>query len=432
MVEVKSWGRLGQSSHRVHPLHNRAGVASVLAASTPGIAYGMGRSYGDVCLNPGGVLWTTAGLDNFIDFDPGAGIIECEAGVLLKDIQALVVPRGWMLPVTPGTQFVTVGGAVANDVHGKNHHRFGSFGDHVQQLSLVRTDGEQIDCGPGLRPDWYAATVGGMGLTGVITRVSLKLRRIEGPWMNVESIPYSNLAEFFQLSDESERDWEYTVSWVDCVSRKAHRGIFFRANHSSSSQLPDHSNGSAVLPFTPPISLVNRLSLRPFNWAYYHLHRLRAGEREVHYQPFFYPLDSLREWNRMYGPGGFYQYQCVIPREQQHEVVAALLDETAGSNSGSFLAVLKTFGDKGSAGLLSFPRPGATLALDFPNRGEQALALMGRLDTIVAAAGGRLYPAKDARMPATLFAAGYPNLASFVPFRDPGVSSALSRRLLGS
>ena len=432
MVAVSSWGRLGRFAHRVRPLRDRAAVASMLAGSAPGIAYGMGRSYGDVCLNPGGTLWSAQGLDRFISFDGDKGIIECEAGVLLKDIQELVVPRGWMLPVTPGTQFVTVGGAVANDVHGKNHHAFGSFGDHVLQLTLLRTDGEKIECGPALHPDWYAATVGGMGLTGIITRVSIALRRVDGAWMTVESVPYTSLQQFFQLADESEKDWEYTVSWIDCVSRNARRGIFFRANHSQMSASADYPEGNHRLSFTPPISLVNRLSLRPFNFAYYHWHRLRAGIEQVHYQPFFYPLDRIQGWNRMYGPKGFYQYQCVIPPERRQEAVAAMLDETARSNSGSFLAVLKTFGAKPAVGLMSFPRPGATLALDFPNRGEATLALMRRLDAIVAEAGGRLYAAKDARMPANFYADGYSQLSQFVPFRDPGISSALSRRLLGS
>lgn len=391
----------------------------------------MGRSYGDVCLNPGGTAWTTRGLDHFICFDPDSGVLECEAGVLLQEIQTLMVPRGWMLPVTPGTQFVTVGGAVANDVHGKNHHRSGSFGDHVRSLTLIRSDGRVIRCGPSEEPRWFAATVGGMGLTGVISRVTLSLRPVPGPCLAVESVPYDSLDEFFALADESERDWEYTVSWIDCLAKQGRRGIFYRANHTAASSCAAPPRKSLRMPLTPPVSLVNRLTLRPFNMLYYHIGKFRAGRYLEHYQPFFYPLDGIADWNRMYGPHGFYQYQCVLPPEQRHAGIETILAEISRSKLGSFLAVLKTFGERQAMGLLSFPQPGVTLALDFPNRGEDTLALMSRLDSIVAAVGGRLYGAKDARMPRDLFESGYPEIETFRGFLDPGASSALSRRLLG-
>ncbi len=431
MVAVSSWGRLGEWRHRLLPLHDRDRVAAELAPDVPGIAYGMGRSYGDVCLNPGGSLWTTRGLDRFIRFDPGSGLLECEAGVLLRDIQRLAVSRGWMLPVTPGTWFVTVGGAIANDVHGKNHHRRGTFGDHVQRLTLARTDGSILQCGPEEHPDWFAATVGGMGLTGVITRATLRLLPVQGPWIDVETLPYGSLEEFFQLADESESGWEYTVSWVDCLSGRRTRGIFLRGNHAPDGSGAEPRDRTLPVPLTPPLSLVNRLTLRPFNALYYHLHRRRAGGSRVHYRPFFYPLDTLSDWNRLYGPRGFYQYQCAVPAGERQAVVAELLAVAAGAGCGSPLAVLKTFGQREAPGMMSFPRPGVTLALDFPNRGGDTLALMERLDAVVREAGGRLYPAKDARMPPALFAAGYPRLGEFQAFRDPGISSALSRRLLG-
>jgi FAD/FMN-containing dehydrogenase len=432
MVDLTSWGRLGSWSHNVQPLYEQDAVASQLAQGAPGIAYGMGRSYGDVCLNPRGTSWNTRQLDRFMHFDSERGLLQCEAGVLLKDIQELAVPRGWMLPVTPGTQFVTLGGAVANDVHGKNHHGFGSFGDHVQGLTLVRSDGEVIDCGPDQASDWYAATIGGMGLTGIITRVTLALRPVAGPWLNVESLPYGSLEQFFELADDSERDWEYTVSWIDCQFRRGRRGIFFRANHAPAEVDGRYTPRHLRLPLTPPVSLVNGWSLRAFNAAYYYRNKSRAGARVDHYQPFFYPLDGVAQWNRMYGPRGFYQYQCVIPPAHRQDAVEQMLDEISRSGTGSFLAVLKTFGQRSARGLLSFPQPGVTLALDFPNRGDATLSLMSRLDAIVTAAGGRLYAAKDARMPQEMYQAGYPMLEKFIPFRDPGMSSALSRRLLGS
>lgn len=429
---ITSWGRLSREPHDTRHLTDRQALTRQLASGLPGLAYGMGRSYGDICLNPGGTLWKTTKLDRFIAFDANTGLLRCEAGVLLRDIQRLMVPRGWILPVSPGTQMVTVGGAIANDVHGKNHHRLGSFGDSVRALRLARTDGQIIDCGPDHEPDWFAATVGGLGLTGVIAEVDIQLRRIPGPWLDTESVPYRNLDEFFALADSSEAGWEHTVSWIDCMNSHGGRGIFMRGNPVDAGERRLPHPHQRTLPFTPPFSLVNRLSLKPFNFSYYHLNRLKAGKTIVHYEPFSYPLDNLLEWNRMYGPKGFYQYQSVVPREHGQEAIAAMLKAIADSGEGSFLAVLKTFGNRPPLGMLSFPRPGVTLALDFPNRGDRTHRLFERLDAIVREAGGRLYPAKDARMPRDLFESGYPRLPEFLRYRDPGISSALSRRLMGT
>jgi len=431
MVTVSSWGRLGTWEHEVCGLSDRHQVSQQLKCG-PGIAYGMGRSYGDVCLNPGGMLWTTNGLDRFIEFDENTGRIVCEAGVLLRDIQQLVIPRGWILPVTPGTQLVTVGGAIANDVHGKNHHVLGSFGDHVQRIHLLRTDGAILDCGPDLRPEWFAATVGGLGLTGVITQAEMQLRRVPGPWLATETIPYTNLDEFFHLADASEVDWEHTVSWIDCVSGGGGRGLFMRANPTAVQSRAEPKDKSRSVFFVPPVSLVNGLSLRAFNMAYFNFKKWTAGKAVAHYKSFFYPLDNLLEWNRIYGPKGFYQYQSVLPRAVGRDAVQAMLGAVAATGNGSFLAVLKTFGQRQSLGMMSFPQPGVTLALDFPNHGEKTLKLFKRLDAVVREAGGRIYPAKDARMPRDLFEAGYPRLAEFLRYRDPGISSALSRRLIGT
>ncbi|KRG64622.1 FAD-linked oxidase [Stenotrophomonas terrae] len=431
MKPVSAWGRLAAPAHRVVQLTDPSQVAHVLRnGPLPGLAHGMGRSYGDACLNPTGTLWVTTGLDHLVAFDDVSGRLVCEAGVLLRDIQRLAIARGWMLPVTPGTQLVTVGGAIANDVHGKNHHVAGSFGDHVRSLTLLRTDGEVIQCGPEARPDWFAATVGGLGLTGVITQAELQLRRVPGPWLATETVAYTGLGEFFRLADDAEVDWEHTVSWVDCMSGPRTRGLFMRGNPVSVESRPLPALRERSMPFVPPISLVNSLSLRPFNAAYYRLGKWRAGRALAHYESFFYPLDNLRDWNRMYGPKGFFQYQSVVPREVGRDAVQAMLREISGD--GSFLAVLKTFGDRQPIGMLSFPRPGVTLALDFPNLGERTHRLFARLDAIVREARGRLYPAKDARMPRELFEAGYPRLPEFLPYRDPGISSGLSRRLLGS
>lgn len=430
MVAISSWGRLSRDEHRVQALGAPGQVARQLAASAPGLPHGMGRSYGDECLNPDGLLWLTTGMNHFIGFDDRSGRLVCEAGVLLRDIQRMSVPRGWMLPVTPGTQLITVGGAIANDVHGKNHHALGSFGDHVLRLRLARTDGSVLDCGPDLLPAWFAATVGGMGLTGVVVTAELQLRRVAGPWFATETIPYARLDAFFPLADASEAGWEHTVSWIDCLGG-AGRGLFMRGNPSALINRPLPPARTRRMPLVPPVSLVNRWSLPPFNALYYHANKWRAGRGVAHYEAFNYPLDNLLDWNRMYGPRGFYQYQSVVPRAVGRDAVQAMLDAIGKAGAGSFLAVLKTFGERQAPGMLSFPQPGVTLALDFPNRGARTLRLFERLDAIVAEAGGRLYAAKDARMPRALFEAGYPRLAEFMPYRDPGISSAMSRRLMG-
>lgn len=428
MKRVSSWGGLSADLHEVIALTFPAQLSPV-PGNAPGVAYGMGRSYGDVCLNPDGVLWSTTGLDHFIEFDRNSGRLVCEAGVLLRDIQRLAIPHGWILPVTPGTQLATVGGAIANDVHGKNHHMLGSFGDHVQGISLLRTDGEIINCGPRHRPDWFAATVGGLGLTGVILRAEITLRRVAGPWLDTEKTAYANLNEFFQLADASDAAWEHTVSWIDCSSGSGARGIFMRANPADVGERPQPGAREFSMPFMPPVSLVNRLTLRPFNMAYFELQKRQAGRAIAHYEAFLYPLDKLLGWNRIYGPRGFFQYQSVVPRESG--AIQAMLGEIARSGEGSFLAVLKTFGNRQPPGMLSFPQPGVTLALDFTNRGASTLKLFKRLDAIVGEAGGRIYPAKDARMPRELFEAAYPRLSEFLKYRDPGISSAMSRRLMG-
>ncbi len=430
MRPVSAWGRLSADPHAVIELSDRTAVAAALAASRPGIAQGLGRSYGDEALNPGGTLWRTAGLDRLIAFDPASGRLACEAGVTLATIQDLFAPRGWGLPVLPGTRHVTVGGAIANDVHGKNHHLVGTFADHVASLRLQRTDGETIVCGPDDNPGWFAATAGGLGLTGVVVEVDLQLRPVAGPWLETETIPYDGLDEFFRLSDESA-DWEHTVSWIDCTRVAPLRGVFLRGRPASRQDGAWKPRRRAV-PLTPPMSLVNRLTLAPFNRLYRTMNARHAGTRRiVHEQPFLFPLDAVADWNRLYGPRGFRQYQSVVPTESASAATAEMLSAIASSGEGSMLAVLKTFGPRWPTGLLSFPRPGVTLALDFRERPELE-RLFERLDAIVAAAGGRLYPAKDSRMPRRLFEQGYPRFGEFLPYRDPGIASAMSRRLMGS
>jgi FAD/FMN-containing dehydrogenase len=430
---VRAWGRLSNDRHRLHALRDRDHVELDAADGLPGLPFGHGRSYGDCCLNPGGWLWTTRTLDRFVSFDTSTGVIECEAGVLLDEIISVALPRGWFLPVTPGTRFVTLGGAIANDVHGKNHHRRGTLGEHVLSLCLQRSDGLRLECSRQQNTDWLSATVGGLGLTGVILLARLQLMPVPGAWIDTETLPFESLNEFFTLSRESDAMWEYTVAWIDCMhgSGADTRGVFFRGNHIAHDAAAPPARPRDV-PATPPLSLINRASVRAFNAGYFLHKRWRRGRGTQHLLPFLYPLDGLRYWNRLYGRKGFYQYQCAVPRDAEVCAIAELMKAIRAGGRGSFLAVLKTFSDRPSAGLLSFPMAGTTLALDFPNEGPLTERLFIRLDEIVRQAGGRLYPAKDARMPAGLFRQGYPQLDLFCAFRDPGISSAMSRRLLGS
>jgi FAD/FMN-containing dehydrogenase len=395
------------------------------------LPYGNGRSYGDVCQNQDGVLLATRGLDRFIAFDAATGILECEAGVLLSEIIDLVLPAGWFLPVTPGTCFVTVGGAIANDVHGKNHHRTGTFSHHVLEFELLRSDGQVLRCTPQHNRDWFSATAGGLGLTGLIRCAKLQLRRVPGPWIRGDSMRFATLGEFFALAHQSDADHEYTVAWLDCGAgrSKLGRGIFIRGNHASSDRRPP-SGSPLRMPVTPPISLVNGLTLPIFSRLYFHSPAAQQRDALWHFQPFFYPLDRVLHWNRIYGPQGFFQYQCVVPEQCAEESLAQMLELIARCGLGSFLVVLKLFGQIPSTGLMSFPRPGATLALDFPNRGARTLALLESLDAVTRSAGGAVYPAKDARMSAASFRQYFPQWERFQAYIDPQFSSSFWRRVV--
>ncbi|WP_066521911.1 FAD-binding oxidoreductase [Curtobacterium ammoniigenes] len=431
-VPVSSWGRLRADPHEVVVLRDRQSAReAVVASGRPGLAAGMERSYGDVSTNAAGTLWDTRGLDKLIAFDEETGVLRCEAGVLLRDIQELFSGRGWMLAVAPGTEWVTVGGAIANDVHGKNHHRVGSFGNHVVGITLLRTDGTVIECGPDTEPEWFAATVGGLGLTGVILDARIRLRRVPGPWYATERVVFETLDEFFAITAASA-DWDSSVAWIDITTDGGRRGVVTRANPVAAADRPLPADRRRAVPVTPPFSGVNRATLPLLNRAYYRAQRAAAGHAIEHYRQFFAPLDAIGDWNRLYGPQGFYQYQSLVPPEHAADATRSMLAEVSASGLGSFLGVLKTMGTIPSVGLLSFPAPGVSFALDFPAGAPGTLELFARLDAIVMAAGGRLYPAKDARMPRSMFAAGYPRAAAFAAFRDPGISSDLSRRLLGS
>ncbi len=407
------------------------------------LAFGQGRSYGDSCLNDGGVLMPTCGLDRFIHFDASSGTLKCEAGVTLMSLLDFCVPRGWFLPVTPGTRHVSIGGAIANDVHGKNHHRAGTFGCHVESFLLLRSDGSRTVCSRRSNPGLFAATIGGLGLTGIILWVELKLRPIETPYVAMESVKFGNLDEFFEISAQSDRDFEYTVAWMDCLAsgKNFGRGIFLRGNHCMLSELPPvlaaklkrkklvANKEMATVPFDFPEWSLNRMSIQAFNFAYYNKQVAREKRSLVRYEPFFYPLDIVHDWNRIYGPRGLFQFQCVIPKSGSRDATKQLMKVVVDSGVASFLSVAKEFGEVESPGLLSFPRAGVTLNLDLPNCGQKTQKVLATLEAIVVDNKGAMYPAKDACMSKNSFELFYPKLGEFSKFRDPRFSSSFARRV---
>jgi FAD/FMN-containing dehydrogenase len=398
---------------------------------------GLGRSYGDSCLNENGYLLSTRWLDKFYGFDPDTGLLRCESGVTLDEILQVFVPRGWFLTVTPGTKFVTVGGAIANDVHGKSHHKTGTFGNNVKQFELLRSDGERIICSRDSNPDMFRATIGGLGLTGVILWAEFALRPVLGPYIDMEAIKFNDIDEFFEVSKESAQKYEHTVSWVDCLSgQDGVRGIFMRGNNSDRHEKNElksvHKNATwKSIPFDAPEFLLSNATIKLFNFLHFNLQRKENQKSIIHYDPFFYPLDGILHWNRLYGKRGFLQWQCAIPDVEKHKALTHILQAISKSKVSPFLIVLKEFGDKPAEGLLSFPIPGITVALDFPNVGEELFSLLKKLDKLVVEYGGRIYPAKDARMTRETFRASFPEYENFSKYVDQRFSSSFYRRVGG-
>jgi FAD/FMN-containing dehydrogenase len=416
----RSWGGLPQQPQTVLPLNWADEVPALM--SRAGLPVGCGRSYGDSALAHNGIALGGRGLRRMLAFDREQGTLRCESGVTLGEILALTIPAGWMLPVVPGTRFVTLAGAIANDVHGKNHPANGSFGCHLRSLVLRRSDGEVLHCSAAQNSQWFAATVAGLGLTGFILEAQLQLQPLSGAFLDTQTTRFAGLDEFAALNQASKH--EYNAAWIDCLSADC-RGHFTSASHSASEAQAPPPQPLLAIPGTLPVSPINSLSLRAFNQLYYHrLLRSSASSEQLLYR-WFFPLDRISHWNRLYGRRGFRQYQCALPLE----AVADLLRLIRRSGDGSFLAVLKMFGDRQSPGLLSFPRPGATLALDFPWRGESTLALFRALDDIVMAHEGAIYPAKDAHMPPALFRAAYPCWELLEQLRDPQLQSSFWHRM---
>jgi L-gulonolactone oxidase len=430
MREVSSWGRLRRVPHDVvRPAFLDEACAAATAAGGPRLCYGLGRSYGDVCLNQNGRLIVTDSLDHIIRFDRERGILRAEAGLSLDRLLRVTVPHGWFAPVVPGTKFVTLGGAVANDVHGKNHEHVGTFGAHVSALGLQRSSGELLTLSPDENPELFAATIGGLGLTGMIAWVELKLAPIKSALIETETFALADLSDFFKHAEDS-RHWTYTVAWIDCLAKGAAtgRGLFTRGRHADTGGLEAHTPPRLAVPFDAPGLLLNAHTIGLFN-ALYRRRPFARGAKRMHYDPFLFPLDAIADWNRLYGRRGFYQHQSAVPMAHAFETLRKLLELTSEFAEGSFLIVLKLFGDAPSPGLISFPLPGATLALDFPNKGESTRRLLDRMAEVVLAAGGRLYPAKDATMSADAFRAGYSAWRKLEAQRDPAVMSDFWRRV---
>jgi FAD/FMN-containing dehydrogenase len=395
------------------------------------LAYGNGRTYGDSCQNSGGSVIDMRPANRILSFDPESGLLEAEAGLFLSDIIAHVAPLGWFPPVLPGTQYVTLGGAIANDVHGKNHHVRGTFGCHVESLLLLRSDGQTYRCSRTANATLFSATIGGMGLTGLIQSARIRLRRISSPDLIQTVRPFSSLDEYFALAEAADAANEYAVAWVDQLASgtREGRGVLLTANHAHVSPArPKTGHSRLSVPFRLPVTVLNRPFLKLFNEAYYSA-KARAGDpRLTSWRSFFFPLDGVRHWNRLYGPGGLYQHQSVLPPEAGQAAVREMLAASRKAGEGSFLTVLKRFGQMRSPGILSFPRHGYTLTLDFPNRGARTLALLKELDRIAVGAGGAVNPYKDARMGKHVFEASFPNWRALESLRDPAFLSDFWRR----
>lgn len=420
---MRSWGGLPTAGQTLRKISWVDELEPGWQTST--LPVGFGRSYGDSGLAASGEATSTVGLNRLLGFDVAKGILRCEAGVSLGEILQVSLGQGWILPVLPGTQVVSVAGAIANDIHGKNHYRAGTFGRHVRSLDLQRSDGQVLHCSPSENQEMFRASLGGLGLTGIIVAAELQLQRITGADLDAETIKFGDLEEFFSLSEESASAYEYSVGWIDCLSPRM-RGHYSRANHTAQA-VPHRPLPVPGIPFELPFTPINRLTLRTFNSLYYHRQRSARRSYAQSWRSWFFPLDGIANWNRLYGRLGFRQYQCVVPAE----AISELLGLIRRSGQGSFLAVIKTFGGLAAPGLISFPRPGVTLALDFPWRGQRTLSLFAQLDAVVRAHDGAIYPAKDAHMPAADFRRAYPGWEQLETQRDPALMSQFWQRVTG-
>jgi FAD/FMN-containing dehydrogenase len=438
-MKLSGWGRFPVRECCVRAPRDEAELFAYLCDGRA-IARGNGRAYGDSALGTANTLHMRH-FNRMLAFDAARGQLVVEAGVLLSDVIATFLPRGWFPAVTPGTKFVTIGGMTAADVHGKNHHREGSFGAVVDWFDLIDADGALRRCSRSENEDLFAWTIGGMGLTGVILRTAIRLRPVRSAWIAQQMIPAANLDAAMDAF-EAAQDATYSVAWIDCLSTGGAlgRSLVMLGEHAEPEELPAQLRGaplrapakrSLAVPFDFPGGVLNRFSVRAFNALYYWNGARKTGKSIVDWDSYFYPLDAILGWNRIYGRHGFVQYQCALPLAQSREGLRALLVAISRAGAGSFLAVLKRFGPQNSR--FSFPMEGYTLALDFPVTARN-LRLMDALDEITLAHGGRFYLAKDSRLSAATFHKADARAAEFARMRDetgarPSFSSTQAERL---
>jgi decaprenylphospho-beta-D-ribofuranose 2-oxidase len=414
---IANWGNFPVMQSEERSFSTTAELRQLLKDNGPFIPRGNGRCYGDASL--GDTTISALKFDKILSFDTATGLFECQSGITLDQVLEVVVPKGWFLPVTPGTKLITVGGAVASDVHGKNHHVDGSFSNHIVEMDIVLGTGEGLTCSPVLHADLFEATCGGMGLTGMITRVKFRLKKIATSYIKQKQVKAENLQDVIRLFEEY-KDYTYSVAWIDCLKKGKHfgRSILILGEHATEEELPVKyrreplklpKKKSINFPFNLPSWVLNTFTVKMFNFLYYGKNFKKEINNVVSYEPFFYPLDAIQHWNRGYGKKGFVQYQFVVPLEGKQGLVE-ILERISSKGMGSFLAVLKVFGKQES--IISFPDEGYTLALDFPVR-KGLFEFLDELDKIVLQYGGRLYMSKDARMHPDVLKAGYPHLDKF-------------------
>lgn len=437
--KIANWGNFPVKETEEKSFSYPDELKNLVTSRTNIIARGNGRCYGDASLAEN--TFSTLKYDKALSFDTENGIFECQSGMMLSDILEVTVPKGWFLPVTPGTKLITVGGAIGSDVHGKNHHVDGCFGHHVREMDIMLATGEIVTCSQHIRTDLFEATCGGMGLTGIIMRVKFGLKKIESSYIRQKQLKAENLEEVIRLFDEY-KDYTYSVAWIDCLKKGKHfgRSILILGEHATLNDLNENQKKEPLklpkkkqinFPFNLPSWVLNTFTVKAFNFLYYGKNFKKEINNIVSYEPFFYPLDAILNWNRGYGKKGFIQYQFVLPLSAKDGLVE-ILQMISDKGMGSFLAVLKVFGHQDS--LISFPMEGYTLALDFPVR-KGLFEFCDEMDKVVLKHGGRLYMSKDARMKPEVLAAGYPSLDTFkdiVKKYDPAhkFTSLQSERLL--
>lgn len=412
-MQLTAWGNYPVINAKAIPADNNLSLQ--LPRVSEVIPFGNGRSYGDSALAPHIVPMLSR--NRFLSFDEPSGLLTCESGVLLAEVIEAFVPRGWFLKVTPGTKLITVGGAIASDVHGKNHHVEGCFSESVKQFTLMLADGSIVRCSREENSELFRATCGGMGLTGIILEASFCLKRISSRWVSQTTIKTANLEETFTAFEEHGHQ-PYSVAWIDCLAKKDAIGrcLLMVGDFANDGDLDYKPKRKLSIPFNFPAFALNNLSVRTFNWLYYGKVRERISRSRVDIDSFFYPLDALNHWNRIYGKGGFTQYQFILPKEQSAQGLREILTQIADAGKGSFLAVLKLYGSS-NENYLSFPMEGYSLALDF--KIEPGLfELLDRLDEIVARHGGRIYLTKDVRVSKRIFEQGYQQLGKFRELRS--------------